>query len=105
MIIKTFRLRLTLIYTVVVVLMFSLANFIIHLEFKNTYYENIDKNLLKEAAEFPHEIDPMAIKNNEEIIKRVGDEYFQVINRKGEVSISSLSNNYLWPVNKELLST
>jgi heavy metal sensor kinase len=105
MITKTFRLRLTLIYTVVVVLMFSLANFIIHLQFKNTYYENIDKYLLKEAAEFPHEIDPMAIKNNEEIIKRVGDEYFQVINQKGEVSISSLSNNYLWPVNKELLST
>ena len=106
MVTKTFRMRLTLIYTVVVVLMFSVANFIIRVEFKDTHYRNIDKELLREAAEFPREIGPMALKNNEEIIRRVGDEYYQVVNLRGEVHISSLSSNYaLWPVNRELLST
>jgi heavy metal sensor kinase len=104
MVTKTFRLRLTLIYTVVVVIMFSLANFIIRAEFKDAHYENIDKYLLKEAAEVSHDIEFAKIKTNEEIIKRVGDEYFQVVNRRGEVHISSLSNNYLWPVKMELLS-
>ena len=101
---KTFRLRLTLIYTVVVVIMFSLANFIIRAEFKATHYENVDKDLLKEAAEFPLEADPAVFKSNEEIIRKVGDEYYQVISRGGEVHISSLGNNALWPVNKELFS-
>ncbi len=103
MLTKTFRLRLTLIYTVVVMIMFYLANFIIRVEFRDTHYENIDKYLLKEAAEVSNGIDPAEIKTNEEIIKKVGEEYYQVINSRGEVRISSLNNNYLWPVKRELL--
>ncbi len=102
---KTFRLRLTLVYTVVVVIMFSLANYIIRMEFRDSHYENIDKHLLKEAAEVSHDTDPSVIRSNEEIIKRIGDEYYQVINRSGEVRISSLKNNSLWTVNRELLSS
>jgi two-component system OmpR family sensor kinase len=104
MLTKTFRMRLTLIYTVVVVLMFSVANFIIRVEFKDTHYKNIDKELLREASEFSRELGPAALKNNEEIIRKVGDEYYQVVNLRGEVHISSLNSNYhLWPVKKELL--
>lgn len=105
MVIKTFRLRLTLIYTVVVMLIFVVFGFMIHAQFKNKRYESVDRELLRQATtEFPHDIDPLRIKGNEEIIKRVGDEYYQVINRGGEVRISSLNNNVLWPVNRDLLA-
>lgn len=104
MAIKTFRLRLTLMYTVVVVLIFFASDFVIQVQFKNKRHESVDRELLREATtEFSQEIDPTRIKNNEEIIKRVGDEYYQIINRRGEVRISSLNNNYLWPVNRDLL--
>jgi heavy metal sensor kinase len=104
MAIKTFRLRLTLIYTVVVVFIFFVSGFVIHAQFKNKWYESVDRELLREATDFSHDIDPMRIKNNEEIIKRIGDEYYQIINRRGEVRISSLSSNFLWPVNRDLLT-
>jgi len=105
MLIKTFRQRLTLIYTVVVVLIFFVSNFIIHVQFKNKRYESVDRELLREAStEFSRDIDPLRIKNNEVVIKRVGDEYYQIVNRRGEVRISSLNNTYLWPANRELLS-
>jgi heavy metal sensor kinase len=104
MVTKTFRLRLTLIYTIVVVLIFIVSGIVIHVQFKNKRHESVDKELLREATtEFSHNVDPARIKNNEEIIKRVGDEYFQIINRGGEVRISSLNNDSLWPVNKEVL--
>lgn len=105
MLIKTFRQRLTLIYTVVVVLIFFVSNFIIHVQFKNKRYESVDRELLREASmEFSRDIDPLRIKNNEVLIKKVGDEYYQIVNRRGEVRISSLNDTYLWPANRELLS-
>lgn len=95
--------RLTLVYTIVVVLMFIISEFIIYVEFRNRLYESVDKNLIREATtEFPRD-DPAMIKYNEEIIKKVGDEYFQVVNRKGEVRISTLRNNTLWPLNWKLM--
>ena len=83
--------------------MFFLADFIIHVEFKDKHYENINKNLRREAAEFPREVTPSLIKDNMEVIRRVGEEYYQIINHRGEVRISSLNNNYLWPVNRDLI--
>ncbi len=92
-------------YTVTVVLIFFVSDFIIHFQFKNKWYESVDKELLREATtEFSHDIDPLRIKSNEEIIRRVGDEYYQVISRRGEVRVSSLNNNFLWPVNRDLLA-
>lgn len=105
MALKTFRLRLTLIYTVVVMLIFVVSAFAIQVQFKNKRYESLDRELLREATtEFPREIDPLRIKENEEIIKKVGDEYYQVVNRRGEVRMSSLANNSLWPLNRDLVA-
>ena len=104
MVIKTFRLRLTLIYTVVVMLIFVVFGCIINVQFKNKRYEAVDRELLRDAStEFLRDIDPLRIKGNEEIIKRVGNEYYQVVNRGGAVRMSSLNNNALWPVNRDLL--
>ncbi len=104
MITKTFRLRLTLVYTIVVVFMFFVFNFIIHVEFRQNHYENIDRNLMKQAADLPRGFDPTMMKDNENIIKKVGDEYYHVVNRRGEVHISSLKTNASWPVNWDLVA-
>jgi heavy metal sensor kinase len=104
MLLKTFRLRLTLIYTVVVVLIFFASNLVIHVQFKHKRYESMDRELLREATtEFSPDIDPLSIKTNGEIIRRVGDEYYQIISSGGEVRISSLNDTMLWPVNRDLL--
>ncbi len=105
MAIKTFRFRLTLIYTVVVVLVFLASDLIIYGQFKNKRYESMDKELLREATtEFSHDIDPVSIRHNGEIIRRVGDEYYQIVSRGGEVRISSLNDGVLWPLNRDLLA-
>jgi two-component system OmpR family sensor kinase len=91
---KTFRLRLTLLYTVVVVLIFSVFAFVIYLEYRKGLLDAVDKNLLKAAnAELKKGLDPKELADNEAIIKKYGEQYYQVVNQNGQVIISSLSGD------------
>lgn len=91
MIIKTFRLRLTFLYTLVVVVMFSAFSFLVYDRFKHELLDSLDSYLLMEAS---HEANFAVINEqgniNKEIIKRFGDEYFDVINDKGKILITSM---------------
>jgi heavy metal sensor kinase len=94
MVLKTFRLRLTLLYTVVVVLIFSVFAFVIYLEYRKGLLDAVDKNLLKAVnAELKKGLDPKELADNEAIIKKYGEQYYQVVNQNGQVIISSLSGD------------
>lgn len=105
MILKTFRFKLAILYTSVVVVIFSFFAAIIFIKYKSQLYEGIDKYLLAEAkTDLIHDFKPEQIKRNEEIIKKYGDEYFEILNVKGEVLIASLdTGNQRWAMNMALL--
>jgi heavy metal sensor kinase len=90
-VIKTFRLRLTLLYTGVVFLVFSAFAFVIYLEYGKGLLDAVDKNLLKAVnAGLKKGLDPKQLADNEAIIKKYDGQYYQIVNRNGQVIISSL---------------
>ncbi len=106
MIIKTFRLRLTIIYTVAVILLFLAFAFVTHTEYKKELLETIDKDLLKTAkTESLDESNPNLISKNAEIIKKVGNEYYQVTSQKGKVIITLINKTQPLPFNWNLMMT
>ena len=106
MIIKTFRLRLTIIYTAAVVLLFLAFAFVTHTEYKKELLRTIDKDLLKTAkSESLDESNPNLMNNNAEIIKKVGNEYYQVTSQKGKVIITFINKNQQLPLNWNLMMT
>ncbi len=98
MAIKTFRLRLTVIYTVVVVFIFSVFALVIYLEYKKGLLEAVDKALLKTAmTEKQKGLDPKALPDNAVLIKKYGREYYEVVNQDGEVMITALNRDLRMP--------
>ncbi len=94
MVIKTFRLRLTLLYTVVVVLIFSVFAFVIYLEYRKGLLDTVDNNLLRSAnAELKKGLDPKELTDSEAIIKKYGKEYYLVVNQNEQVIISAFNRD------------
>ncbi|MEW5746424.1 MAG: ATP-binding protein [Nitrospirota bacterium] len=105
MIIRSFRLRLTLIYTAAVLFMFSLFAGIIYVKNRSDVLDGVDQELMKEVQT---ELLPYATRHvagpNRELIKFDGDEYYQIINSDGNIIISNLKErNYHWPLNERLM--
>ena len=106
MIIKTFRLRLTIIYTAAVVLLFLSFAFVTHIEYKKELLKTIDKDLLKIAkSESLDESNPNLMNNNAEIIKKVGSEYYHITSQKGKVIITLINKTKPLPLNWNLMMT
>lgn len=106
MITKTFRLRLTALYTSVVILIFSLFALVIYLKYKDDLFTTIDKYLISEArTEVVNEVDVTRLPRGGVVLRKYGDEYFEIIDQKGEVLITSLSQGKSdrWPLNRELM--
>jgi two-component system OmpR family sensor kinase len=94
MLLKTFRLRLTLLYTVVVVLIFSVFAFVIYLEYRKGLIDAVDSNLVRAAdSEMKKGLDPKELTDNEAILKKYGKEYYVIVNQNGQVIISALNRN------------
>jgi sensor histidine kinase regulating citrate/malate metabolism len=92
MLLKTFRLRLTLLYTVVVVLIFSVFAFVIYLEYRKGLIDAVDSNLIRAAdSELKKGLDPKELTDNEAILKKYGKEYYVIVNQNGQVIISALN--------------
>jgi heavy metal sensor kinase len=106
MIIKTFRFRLTVYYTVAVVLIISACAFLLYHRYKGELLEKVDADLLGTAKNLMlSEMRPKMLTRNEEIVIKSRDEYFQLINYNEEVIITSLSKNQQWPMNMDLMLT
>lgn len=105
MIVKTFRLRLTVIYSLVVVGILSVLAAAVYFQYRRDLSEAIDKYLLREAnEEILYEVDQKLPSRDREVIKKFGDEYFEVLDSNGEVLITSLNAKIQrWPLDKELM--
>jgi two-component system OmpR family sensor kinase len=96
MLIKTFRLRLTLLYTVVVVLIFSVFAFVIYLEYRKGLVDAVDSTLLRQAnSEIKKGLDPKELTDNEAIIKKYGREYYLIVNQNGQIIITEFNRKPL----------
>jgi len=106
MINRTFRLRLTVFYTLVVVGIVTSFAVGIYLQYRYSLSKTIDSYLMREAnEEILFEVDPKLPSKNTEVIKRFGDEYFEVLDNHGQVVITSLNaKNQRWPLDKELMA-
>jgi two-component system OmpR family sensor kinase len=106
MINKTFRLRLTAFYTLVVAGIVSAFAVAIYLQYRYSLSKTIDEYLLREAnEEILFEVDPKLPGKGTQVIKRFGDEYFEVLDNHGQVVITSLNaKNQRWPLDKELMT-
>ncbi len=105
MMVKTFRLRLTIIYTLVVVGILSAFATAIYFQYRRSLSEKIDSYLLKEAnEEILVESNPKLPPRNRQVIKRFGDEFFEIIDNKGQVLITSLAaEGERWPLDSETM--
>ncbi len=99
--IRTFRLRLTVIYTLVVAGILSAFATAIYFQYKHGLSETIDNYMMKEAnEEILAESNPKQLSSkSRQVIKRFGDEFFEVIDNKGQVLITSLNaKSQRWPL-------
>jgi heavy metal sensor kinase len=106
MISKTFRLRLTVFYTMVVAGIVSAFAIAIYLQYRYSISKTIDEYLLRQASEeVLFEADPKLPGKNTEVIKRFGNEFFEVLDNHGQVVITSLNaQNQRSPLDKELMT-
>lgn len=104
MIIKTFRLRLTLFYTGAVILIIAAFCFLLYRQYKGQLLDRVDAQLLETARELiTSQMKPKTLTRDQEIIIKSKHEYFQIVNYSGEIIITSLSQNQQWPLDKGLM--
>jgi heavy metal sensor kinase len=104
MIIKTFRLRLTLFYTGAVVLIIAAFCLALFREYKGQLMESVDSQLMAAARDLiVSQMKPKTLTRDQEIIIKSKQEYFQIVNYSGEIIITSLSQNQQWPLDKKLM--
>lgn len=104
--IKTFRARLTLIYTIIVFVIFLIFSMALFSQFKKELIETLDDGLMSTArVAAANEMSPKLLAKNAEIIKRLGNEYYRVSNRNGEVIVASLAGKDQWPLTKVLMGS
>ncbi|MEJ2685112.1 MAG: ATP-binding protein [Candidatus Sulfobium sp.] len=104
MIIKTFRLRLTLFYTGAVVLMIAAFCVLLYWQYKGQLMDRVDAQLIDTARELMvSRMKPKTLTRDQEIIIKTKQEYFQIVNYSGQIIITSLSQNQQWPLDKGLM--
>jgi heavy metal sensor kinase len=104
MIIKTFRLRLTLFYTGAVVLIIAAFCLLLYRQYEGQLLDRVDAQLMATARELiVSKIKPKTLTRDQEIIIKTKQEYFQIVNYNGEIIITSLSQNQQWPLDKQMM--
>ena len=103
--IRTFRMRLTLIYTVCFVVIFFLVAFAAYTEYKQRLYETVDWSLIRLARSMTEsKVDANHLERGQEIITRFGTDYHQTVRRDGTTVVGSISSvSQRWPVSMEKL--
>ncbi len=102
----TFRHKLTFIYSFVTLCLIFIFVSTLYLSFKNSIIKDIDNTLLAEAriAATRGITGNNTDKIGKVMIKKTGNEYVQVSNIRGDISITSLkSGNLSWPIKMPLI--
>jgi len=103
--IRTFRMRLTIIFTICFASLLLLATFAAYPEFKHRLFETVDWSLMRSAKSATESrIDANQLGRDQEIFTRFGDDYHQIVRRDGTTVVGSISGvSQKWPVNMEKL--
>ncbi len=103
--IRTFRLRLTIIYTLVVAGILSAFGTAIYFQYRRSLSEKIDNYLIKEAKEeILVENDSKMASKSRQVIQRFGGEFYEIIDNRGQVLITSLSaEKQFWPLDTKMM--
>lgn len=105
MIFKTCRFKQTVFYTLTAASLLAAFAFIVYAQYGRQLYKAVDTQLIKEAKLKASEFDSESLADNESIIKKVGDEYYQMSKRNGSVTISSSNERtQVLPLNKDLMA-
>ncbi len=105
MIIKTFRFRLFIYFSSAIILTFFLASGIIFIKHKKEMLFLIDKHLIEEVKlNLLTEFEKTRTVKNAEVIRKRGEEYYQIIKREDSFIVASLNDrSHGLPFNKGLL--
>ncbi|HMK56560.1 MAG TPA: ATP-binding protein [Dissulfurispiraceae bacterium] len=103
--INTFRMRLTLLFTVCFAAIFFLAAFGAYSEYRNSLYETADWSLMRLAKDASEgKLDADHLERGQEIIKKVEADYHQIARHNGTAVVGSISSvSQRWPVNMDKL--
>ncbi len=105
MIIKTFRLRLTIFYAFTIALISFFFVGAVYIYHKKESFDAVDKALLNDIkTELLPNFKQIMPTKNAETIKRRGNEYFQIIKKEGSVVIASLNKkSHGLPINRDFM--
>lgn len=83
---------------------FTILSLLLSSILRNRFYEAIDNDLVERAFILSsNTLGPPKIRPNEKIIEKVKNDYYQIINDRGDVIVSSITADYLWPINRDLM--
>lgn len=105
MAIKTFRFRLAIFWTGAAILLIFILSSIILVQHKRGMIKAVDNKLIQEIKNILPEFEKSRAIKNAELVRKRGDEYYQIINKENSFIISALNGtSHGLPFNRLLLS-
>ncbi len=104
MILKTFRFRLFILSVLSAMVVFLILILLVSSNFKKNFHECVDKDLIERASGLSsYTVGQPRLRQNEKIIEKVKNDYYQIINVGGNILVSSVATDHLWPINRDLM--
>ncbi len=104
MLIRSFRFRVFALSAFSFISVFLILLLLLTSNFKNKIYRSVDHDLVERASNLSsYTTGQPRIRQNEKIIEKVKDDYYQIINDRGNVIVSSITSDHLWPINRDLM--
>lgn len=104
MLIRSFRFRVFALSAFSFISVFLILLLLLTSNFKNKIYRSVDHDLVERASNLSsYTTGQPRIRQNEKIIEKVKGDYYQIINDSGDVIVSSITSDHLWPINRDLM--
>lgn len=102
--IKSFQFRIFTLVALSFTVIFIITLFLLSSNIEKRFYEAVDIELLERASNISHSSEQPRLRTNEKMIEKVKNDYFQITNEGGQISVSSLTSDNLWPINRDLMN-
>ncbi|MFN3479191.1 MAG: sensor histidine kinase [Thermodesulfovibrionales bacterium] len=102
--IKSFRFRIFILVALSFTVIFIITLFLLSSNIEKRFYEAVDIELLERASSISHGNEQPRLRTNEKMIEKVKGDYFQITNEGGQISVSSITSDHLWPINRDLMN-
>lgn len=102
--IKSFRFRIFTLVALSFTVIFTITLFLFSSSIEKRFYETVDIDLLERASNISYSSGQPRLRANEKMIEKVKNDYFQIINEEGQITVSSVNTDHLWPINMNLMN-